>query len=66
MVQLSHLYMITGKTIALPGGAFVRKVMSLLFKMLSRLIIAFLPRSKSLLISWLPICSDFGTQEKKA
>ena len=53
MVQLSHPYMTTGKTIALTRWAFVDKVMSLLFNMLSRLIIAFLPRSKHLLISWL-------------
>ena len=53
MVQLSHPYMITGKTIALTRCTFVGKVMSLLFNMLSRLVIAFLPRSKCLLISWL-------------
>ena len=53
MVQLSHPYMTTGKTIALTIWTFVDKVMSLLFKMLSRLVIAFLPRSKCLLISWL-------------
>ena len=53
MVQLSHSYMTTGKTIALTIGTFVSKVMSLLFSMLSRLVIAFLPRSKHLLISWL-------------
>ena len=53
MVQLSHLYMITGKTIALTGWTFVGKVMPLLSNMLSRLVIAFHPRSKSLLISWL-------------
>ena len=53
MVQLSHPYMTTGKTIALTRRTFVGKVMSLLFNMLSRLIIAFLPRSKHLLISWL-------------
>ena len=52
-VQLSHPYMTTGKTIALTRRTFVGKVMSLLFNMLSRLIIAFLPRSKCLLISWL-------------
>ena len=52
MVQLSHPYMTTGKTIALTRQTFVCKVMSLLFNMLSRLDIAFLPRSKSLLISW--------------
>ena len=53
IVQLSHLYMTTGKTIALTRWTFVGKVMSLLFNMLSRLVIAFLPRSKRLLISWL-------------
>ena len=53
MVQLSHLYMTTGKTIALTRWTFVGKVMSLLFNMLSRLVIGFLPRSKCLLISWL-------------
>ena len=52
-VQLSHLYMITGKSIALTRWTFVGKVMSLLFNMLSRLVITFLPRSKHLLISWL-------------
>ena len=53
MVQLSHPYMTTGKIIALTRWTFVGKVMSLLFNMLSRLVIAFLPRSKRLLISWL-------------
>ena len=53
IVQLSHLYMTTGKTIALTRRTFAGKVMSLLFNMLSRLVIAFLPRSKHLLISWL-------------
>ena len=52
-VQLSHPYMTTGKTIALSRRTFVGKVMSLLFNMLSRLVITFLPRSKHLLISWL-------------
>ena len=52
-VQLSHPYMTTGKTIALTRWAFVGKVMSLLFNMLSRLVITFLPRSKHLFISWL-------------
>ena len=52
-VQLSHPYMTTGKTIALTRRTFVGKVMSLLFSMLSRLVITFLPRSKHLLISWL-------------
>ena len=53
MVQLSHPYMTTGKTIALTRQTFVGKVMSLLFNMLSRLAIAFLPRSRCLLIPWL-------------
>ena len=52
-IQLSHPYMTTGKTIALTRWTFVGKVMSLLFKMLSRLVITFLPRSKRLLILWL-------------
>ena len=52
-VQLSHPYTTTGKTIALTRRTFVGKVMSLLFNMLSRLVITFLPRSKRLLISWL-------------
>ena len=53
IVQLSHPYMTTGKTIALTKWTFVDNVMSLLFNMLSRLVIIFLPRSKRLLISWL-------------
>ena len=53
IVHLSHPYMTTGKTIALTRWTFVGKVMSLLFNMLSRLVIAFLPRRKRLLISWL-------------
>ena len=53
IVQLSHPYMTTGKTIALTSWTFVGKIMSQLFNMLSRLVIAFLPRSKHLLISWL-------------
>ena len=53
MVQLSHLNMTTEKTIALTVQTFLRKVMSLLFNMLSRFVIALLPRSKCLLISWL-------------
>ena len=53
IVQLSHPYMTTGKTIALTRWAFVGKIMSLLFNMLSRLVIAFLPKSKRPLISWL-------------
>ena len=57
IVQLSHPYMTTGKTIALTRQAFVGKVMSLLFNMLSRLVITFLPRSNCLLISWLQLPS---------
>ena len=52
IVQLSHPYMTTGKTIALTRRTFVGKIMSLLFNMLSRFVIAFLPRSTHLLISW--------------
>ena len=55
MLQFSHVYMTTGKTIALTGQNFVGKVMSLLFNMLFRFVIAFLPRTKSLLISWLQL-----------
>ena len=66
VVQLSHPYMTTGKTIALTRQTFVVKVMSLLLNMLSRLVITFLLRSKHLLISWLPSpSSDFGAQENK-
>ena len=65
IVQLSHPNM-TGKTIALTRRTFVGKVMSLLFNMLSRLVITFIPRSKRLLISWLvTICSDFGAQQNR-
>ena len=53
MVQLSHLYMAIGKTIALTIGTFVSKVTSLLFNMLSRFVITFFPRSECLLLSWL-------------
>ena len=53
IVQLSHPYMATGKTIALTRWAFIGKIMALLFNMVSRLVIVFLPRSKHLLISWL-------------
>ena len=53
IVQLSHPYVTTGKTIAVTRRAFVGKVMSLLFNILSRFVIVFLPRSKHLLISWL-------------
>ena len=67
MVQLSHLYMTTGKTVALTIWTFVSKVMSLLFNALSRLVIPFLPRSKHLLISWpqSPSTVIFGAQENK-
>ena len=65
MVQLSHPYMTTGKTIALTGWTFVGKIMSLLFSMLSSLVIAFLPRSKRLLISWLQSPSAVILEPKK-
>ena len=65
MVQLSHPYMTTGKTIALTRWTFVSKVMSLLFNMLSRLVIAFLPGSKCLLISWLQSLSAVTLESKK-
>ena len=65
-VQLSHLYMTTGKTTALTRQAFVGKVMSLLFNMLSRLVITFLPRSKRLnFMAAVTICSDFGAPKNK-
>ena len=64
-VQLSYPYMTTGKTIALTRQVFARKVMSLLFNMLSRLVIAFLPRSKCLLISWLQSPSEVILEPKK-
>ena len=63
MVQLSHLCMTTGKTIALSIRIFISHVMSLLFNVLSTFVIAFLSRSKHLLIAAVTICSDFGTQE---
>ena len=65
MVQLSHPYMITGKTTALTRWTFVGQVISLLFNMLSRLVIAFLPRSKHLLISWLQSLSAMILECKK-
>ena len=65
IVQLSHLYMTTGKNIALTRWTFVGKVMSLLLNMLSRLVIAFLPRSKRLLISWLQSPSVVILEPKK-
>ena len=64
-VQLSHPYVTTGKTIALTIWTLVGKVMSLLFNMLSRLVIAFLPRSKCLLISWLQSPSAVILESKK-
>ena len=64
-VQLSYPYMTMGKTIALTIQTFVNKVMPLIFNMLPRIIIAFLPRSKRLLIhGYSHICSDFGGQGK--
>ena len=66
MAQLSHPYMTTGKIIALTMQTFVGKVMSLLFNMLSRLVIALLPRSKRHnFLAAVTICSDFGAQENK-
>ena len=65
MVQLSHLYMTTGKNIALTRWTFIGKVMSLLFNMLSRFVIAFLLRSKRLLSSWLQSPSAVILEPKK-
>ena len=65
MVQLSHPYMITGKTIALTIWTFVRNVMSLLFNTLSRFFIAFLPRSNCLSMAAVTIHSDFRAEENK-
>ena len=65
IVQLSHPYMTTGKTIALTRQTFVGKVMSLLFNMLSRLVITFLPKSKRILISWLQSLSAVILEPKK-
>ena len=65
MVPLSHPYMTSGKTVALIRWTFVGKVMFLLFNMLSRLVIAFLPRSKRLLISWLQSPSAVILEPKK-
>ena len=65
IVQLSHPYMTIGKTIALTRWTFVGKVMSLLFNMLSRLVITFFPRSKRLLISWLQSPSAVILEPKK-
>ena len=65
IVQLSHPHMTTGKTIALTRRTFVNKVMSLLFNMLSRLVITFLPRSKGPLISWLQLPSAVILEPQK-
>ena len=65
MVQLSHPHMTTGKTVALTKQTFVSKVMSVLFNTLSGLVIAFLPRSKHLLISWLQSPSAVILEPKK-
>ena len=65
IVQLSHPYMTTGKTIALTRRTFVDKVMPLLFNMRSRLVITFLPRSKRLLISWLQSPSAMILEPRK-
>ena len=65
IVQLSHPYTTTGKTITLTRWTFVSKVMCLLFNMLSRLVITFLPRSKHLLISWLQSQSSVFLEPKK-
>ena len=65
IVQLSHPYLTTGKTIALTRQTFVGKVMSLLFNMLSGLVMAFLPRNKNLLISWLQSPSAVILEPKK-
>ena len=64
MVQLSHPYMTTGKTITLTTQTFVGKVMSLLFNVMSRFVITFLPRSKHLLISWLQSLSAVILESK--
>ena len=68
IVQLSHPYITTGKTIALTRWTFVGKIMSLLFNMLSRLVITFLPRSKHLFnfMAAITICRDFGAQKRKS
>ena len=65
MVQLSHPYMTTGKTIALTRQTFVGKVIFLLFNTLSRFVIAFLPRNKLLLISWLQSLSTLILEARK-
>ena len=65
MVKVSHPYLTTGKTVVLTRRTFVGKVMSLLFNMLSRFVIAFLPRSRRLLISWLQLPSAMILEPKK-
>ena len=65
MIWLSHPYMTTGKTIALTRWIFVSKIMSLLYKTLSRFVIAFLSRSKRLIISWLKSLSAVTLEPKK-
>ena len=65
MVQLSHAYMTTGKIIALARWSFVGKVISLIFNTLSRFVIAFLPRSKRLLIAWLQSPTTVILEPKK-
>ena len=65
MVQLSHLYITTGEIIVLTVWTFAGKIMLLLFNMLSLLVIAFLPRSKYLLISWLQLLSTVILEPKK-
>ena len=65
IIQLSHLYMTTGKTITFTMWTFVGKVMSLLFNMLSRLVITILPRRRGLLISWLQSLSALILEPKK-
>ena len=65
MIQLSHPYMTTGKTIALTRWTFIGIIMPLLFNMLSRLVITFLPRSKHLLISWLQSSSAVSLEPPK-
>ena len=65
IVQLSHPYMTTGRTIALTRWTFVDKVISLLYSMLSRLVIIFLPRSKRLLTSWLQLPSEVILEPRK-
>ena len=65
MVQLSHPYLTTGKTVALTRRTFVSKIMSLLFNMMSKFVTAFLPRSKHLLISWLQLPTAVILEPKK-